>query len=116
MALGWSFDPGMADLDAKLKPKLIAAIQDGLDLIERDAVQTAPYRTGDLASSSKTKVDPSTLEGSVWFGDPKAVAAHENMHVHYRNGRRAKFLELSAQENADAMTLFIAAAFVDVFG
>jgi hypothetical protein len=111
----WTFTPSAAPW-ASVRAKLVQAVEETCAVIEADAVATAPYRTGRLAKSSETAVHTSTLQGAVGFTDSKAVAAHENMHAHLRHGRRAKFLELSLQENSGVLAEKAAAALRSVFG
>lgn len=85
-------------------PDFAAAVEDGLrraaELVLAAAKEGAPVLTGKLRDSGASAVEG--LTAAVGFTDSKAVAAHENMHDRLRNGKRAKFLELAAQENADA--------------
>jgi hypothetical protein len=110
----WAFTPG-ANLAALVRAPLAEAIKVTADEIERDAVQTAPYRSGALAQSSYTKAHDGGLTAEIGFTDSKATAAHENMHDHLRNGRRPKFLELSVQESADVLNHRAQAALRSVF-
>jgi hypothetical protein len=69
---------------------MLEAANDVMD----DSDRRVPVLTGRLKRSRTVVI----RDGKAVFGykDPKARAAHENMRVHYRNGKTAKFLELAA--------------------
>lgn len=67
---------------------LLKAGEEILEASQREV----PYDTGELSRSGFVEeVDKDTV--AVGYRDSKAVAAHENMTDHYKNGRSAKFLE-----------------------
>lgn len=85
-----------------------AGLQAGAEVILQAAVDGAPFDTGALAASGSVQVDGA--KAAIGFSDPKAVAAHENLHDHLRNGKRAKFLELAVAENRDEALRLVAEA------
>lgn len=84
-----------------------AGLQDAADAILEVAKEGAPVLTGALRDSGNNAVEGN--EAAIGFTDPKAVAAHENLHDRLRNGKRPKFLELALQENAERAITIVAA-------
>lgn len=82
-------------------------MKDGAELILAGAQDKAPVLSGDLRDSGTTAVEGTTA--AVGFTDSKAIAAHENLTAHLRNGKQPKFLELALHENSEAALELIAA-------
>jgi hypothetical protein len=89
-----------------LTPAIQAGLQDAADAVLVAAKEGAPVLTGALRDSGNNAVEGTTA--AVGFTDSKAIAAHEDLTSHVRNGKRAKFLELALQENADRAATLIA--------
>lgn len=89
---GGSFD--LSHLMDHVKTVAEQAMLEAANEVMDDSDERVPVKTGKLKRSRKVVV----RNGQAVFGysDPKARAAHENMRVHYRNGKTAKFLELAA--------------------
>lgn len=91
MAKQWKLE-----MNATVVPSLLRTTRRSLmrsaDRILAASQKEVPVATGDLRDSGFVEALP---DGRVAVGytDAKAAAAHENMHVEYADGRKAKFLE-----------------------
>ncbi len=72
------------------------------------ANRTVPLEEGTLLRSGVAQVDDSELKGAVSYDTVYAVYQHERLQNRHAPGRRAKWLELAAQEENDVMVALIA--------
>lgn len=72
------------------------------------ANRTVPIEEGTLERSGETDVDESSLTGSVYYDSVYAAYQHENLDFRHAPGRRAKWLELAVDEEAETITALIA--------
>lgn len=72
------------------------------------ANRTVPIEEGTLERSGATDVDESNLTGSVYYDSVYAVYQHEGLDFRHAPGRRAKWLELTVDEESDTVTALIA--------
>jgi hypothetical protein len=70
--------------------------------------RTVPLEEGTLLRSGVAQVDEADLRGAVSYDTVYAVYQHERLENRHAPGRRAKWLELSAQEENDVMLALIA--------
>ena len=66
------------------------------------ANRTVPHEDGDLQASGGTDVDQQNLKASVYYDTPYARRQHEELTWQHDPGRRAKWLELTMQEEKQA--------------
>lgn len=107
--LTWYVDP--VDL---AKTVVADALRDTADWLLQEANRTVPHQEGTLQDSGGT--DYAELFGvqvaSVYYGGAAsayAVRLHEHPEYHFHYGRRGKWLELTAQEQASKIDSFMAA-------
>ena len=74
-------------------------LDDITEFLLETANQTAPLREGTLRASGFADVDKETLTGVVAYDTPYAAEVHEGPERNWTTeGTRAKWLELTAQE------------------
>lgn len=107
--LKWYVDP--VDL---AKNVVADALLDTADWLLEEANRTVPWQEGTLQDSGGT--DYAELFGvqvaSIYYGGEAsayAVRLHEHPEYHFHYNRRGKWLELTAQEQADRVDSFMAA-------
>ena len=88
------------------------ALRDAAEDLLTEANKTVPLRDGDLMRSGLVDVDEQALEASVSYGHgpaaPYAVVQHERTDFRHSEGRRAKWLELTLDENRARYQQYIA--------
>lgn len=72
------------------------------------ANRTVPLEEGTLERSGATDVDETELKGSVYYDSVYAVYQHEHLDFRHAPGRRAKWLELTVDEESDTVAALIA--------
>ena len=72
------------------------------------ANRTVPIEEGTLERSGATDVDESALVGSVYYDSVYGAYQHEHLDFRHAPGRRAKWLELTLDEEAETVTALIA--------
>lgn len=79
-----------------------AAVSDATEYLLETANRTAPIEEGTLIGSGTATVeqDPTTTRGVVAYDTPYAVRQHEDTRLRHDAGRRAKWLERTADEEA----------------
>lgn len=93
----------------KIHAAAIEGLQQAADELLKEANRTAPKDTGLMEAGSGTDVSPSTLEASVYYKSPYAPKQHEDTTLRHAPGRRARWLELAAQENAERLNAHVGA-------
>ena len=73
-----------------------------------EANRTVPLDQGPLQRSGGTYVDDAALEAVVYYNTPYAVRQHEELHYRHPKQGRAKWLELTVQEQRDRIQQIIA--------
>ena len=73
-----------------------------------EANRTVPLDQGPLRRSGDTDVDPAALESVVYYNTPYAVRQHEEIHWRHPKQGRAKWLELTMQEQHGKIQQIIA--------
>lgn len=81
------------------------AVQEAAEMILDESNKIAPIDEGDLIRSGSVSVDGTSA--NIFYDTPYAVRQHEDMTLQHKNGRRAKFLESAAKENADVAAKYI---------
>jgi hypothetical protein len=99
----------------KVQRKIVASILDTLestaDELLRKANETIPFETGALAQSGQVDIEPAALKAVVSYNTPYAIRQHEDVSLRHPNplsansspNGRARWLELTAQEQADRL-------------
>ncbi len=84
------------------------ALDDCLDFLLGEANKTVPHEEGTLEKSGDKSRDG--LTGCVFYDTPYARRQHEELGYHHNEGRRAKWLELTFQEQSGTVKERLAAA------
>lgn len=83
------------------------ALRDGAEHLLTEANRTVPLETGDLMRSGAPDVDEQALEATVSYDVPYAVRQHEETTYRHDPGRRAKWLELTLDEQRRRIQSYI---------
>ena len=105
MTLRWYGDEVKRDMAAIAADALF----DAAEFVLEEANRTVPIDEGTLQRSGATDVDRQALVAVVSYDTPYAARQHEEMTYRHAAGRRAKWLELTLQEQSAAIDRFIAA-------
>lgn len=76
-----------------------------------EATKTVPIEEGVMSGDGNTSVDAQGLRATVYYegeSNPYVVKQHEDLTLRHDPGRRAKWLELTAQEEESAVRNIIA--------
>lgn len=84
-----------------------AALFKGAELLLTEANKTVPIEEGTLARSGETSLDAGRLEAAVSYDTPYARVQHEDTALSHDPGRRAKWLQLTLQEQSKRLLDFI---------
>lgn len=86
----------------KVKADVRASAEEGLfrasELVLEKANETVPIEEGLLKASGDTDIDGQGLVASIFYNTPYAAAQHEEVTYQHKEGRRAKWLQLTMQE------------------
>lgn len=85
------------------------AVSDSTEFLLQSANRTVPIEEDTLERSGVATVDGQG-KGAVSYDAPYAVRQHEDTRLHHDSGRRAKWLERTANEERNSITQFIAKA------
>lgn len=75
-----------------------------------EANRTVPWDKGPLERSGDVDVDRANLQASVYYDTPYARRQHEELYWNHPKKGRAKWLELTAQEQARTINEIVARA------
>ncbi len=81
------------------------------DHLLTEGTKTIPFDEGTMARDGQTSLDGSALVATVFYdgpSNPYVVKQHEELTYRHSEGRRAKWLELTGQEQAGAINQIIA--------
>jgi hypothetical protein len=81
----------------------VAGLSDAAEVLLEEANRSVPIEESTLARSGTTSVDPAALKAAVAYDTVYAARQHEDLTLRHDPGRRAKWLELSMQENASRL-------------
>lgn len=97
-------------VEAKIRAAAVQGVHDAAEGLRTDATNTIPHDSGTMQRSATVHDDPSNIESAVAYDTPYAVRQHEDTRLRHAPGRRAKWLQLTLQENGDRYQAFIADA------
>lgn len=92
-----------AQAKAEMHAAAAGALEDAANELLQVANQTVPKEEGILEGSGEVSVDAAALRAQVSYGgeaEAYAVKQHEDTTLTHDGGRRAKWLEMAAKENA----------------
>ena len=97
------------EVEFAVRERAVEALHEVGDFLLAKAKETVPKATGDLEASGHADVDASSLEVRVAYSEPYAVIQHEDTDYHHEGAGRAKWLQLSFDENKDQAFELLAA-------
>lgn len=106
--LRWSFQDFTGAVLGRERAAAQRALSDGAEFLLQEANRTVPIEEGHLAGSGAATV--AYPEAAVSYDTPYAVIQHEAMEFRHDEGRRAKWLQLTMQEQAQAIMAHMGAA------
>lgn len=97
----------MSGLDTSgVTAEVMRALTDAGEFLLAEANKTIPFDEGTMARSGQ--VTQGDGEVVVSYDTSYAVAQHEDVRLNHPNGRRAKWLQLTLNEQADAIRKYVA--------
>lgn len=96
-------DPGKAVSEASGRALAIAA-----EYLLEQANRSVPVEEHTLQRTGRTSVNDEGTQAAVTYDTPYAVPVHENLTARHDEGRRAKWLELTLQEQKEQVRQIIA--------
>lgn len=103
-------DDQRPQVQALMREGAAQGLGDAAEFLREEADRTVPIEEDILAGSGGVDVDPAALEASAYYDTPYAVRQHEDTRLRHDQGRRAKWLEATASEQAPAIGERIAAS------
>jgi len=104
LSVDWKGDLAKQGVQAGAAQGLTLAAQHVLT----EANKTVPLDQGPLQRSGGTSTDSANLQAAVYYSTPYARRQHEEVGWRHKPGRRAKWLELTVQEEADRVRQLVA--------
>ena len=98
-----------AQARAELHRAAARGLELGMEHVLTEANKTVPLDEATLERSGVASTDDVALRGAVSYDTPYAVRQHEELTYRHAPGRRAKWLELTALEQAPVVLALIAA-------
>lgn len=96
------------DVARAIKKAAGDGLYEGAEMLLEEANRTVPHQDGTLMLSGTPSVDREALEAAVSYDTPYSVVQHERLDFRHSDGRRAKWLELSLEENRSQIQEHIA--------
>ena len=113
---GYKMTWNSAAIEAAVARAALNGLETAADVLLEEANRTIPFEFGDLAGSGDTSVDASALKSNVYYTAPYAPRQHEDTTLRHAQGRRARWLELAAQENKDTLAGYVMNAIRQAMG
>jgi hypothetical protein len=88
---------------AKVRQAVVEALRDATEHVLEEANRTIPLEEGTMQRSGLATVNEGKLVGTVSYDTTYAIKQHEDLTLRHDPGRRAKWLELTLDERADAV-------------
>ncbi len=96
---------------ADVEQAAVRGLGDGSEHLLTESNKTVPIQEGALMRGGMTDVDETALEASVSYGNnesaPYAVTQHEDTTLRHDEGRRAKWLEKTLNEQRTRIQQYI---------
>lgn len=113
---GFQLDWNGPEITAAITRGVLNALEDTGEELLRRANETVPFDDGILAASGEVEVKPATLTVTVSYSTPYAVKQHEDLTLRHPNPLspsssprgRARWLELTAKEDAAELSAYLA--------
>jgi len=85
---------------AAVRAAAAQGLSDAAEFLLEESNRTAPIEEATLIRSGDTSLDAARLKAAVAYDTPYAARQHEELEWRHDDGRRAKWLELTFQEQA----------------
>jgi len=85
---------------AAVRAAAAQGLSDAAEFLLEESNRTAPIEEATLIRSGTTSLDAARLRATVAYDVPYAPRQHEDLTLRHDPGRRAKWLELTFQEQA----------------
>ena len=95
---------------------IMEAVESARDELLRKANETIPIDTGMMLQSGQVDVDRDRLHAEISYSTPYVIRQHEDTTLRHTNGRRARWLELTAIEEAPRLGQWVARQVKVAFG
>jgi hypothetical protein len=95
------------EISAAERKAAARAIKSAAEFLLEQSNRTVPHDEGVLQNSGAVDMDEQAVEASVYYDTPYAVVQHEDLTIRHDAGRRAKWLEATCNEEADAVRRWI---------
>jgi hypothetical protein len=92
----------------KIELQAYKALQVGAEYLLTESLKTTPKEDGILRASGKTSGNENLMTTMVSFDTPYAVRLHEHPEYNFQGTGRGKWLELTMNEERDAIAKLIA--------
>lgn len=86
--------------ESRMRTEAVGALNRAGRYLLDKANETVPRLTGSLAESGRYEVDFEKLTVQVIYDEPYALVQHEDTEFHHEGAGRAKWLQLTMQEQA----------------
>jgi hypothetical protein len=96
------------DVDHRVRDQAFQALLTAGEFLLEQANRTVPIEESILEGSGAVDGDRERLEVAVYYDTPYAIYQHEETDLQHDPGRRAKWLELTLQEQSDRIERIVA--------
>jgi len=110
--LDWSGDHAAAEVERAGR----SGLESALEFVLEEANRTIPHREGTMQRSGQVSMDKRKPVGTVSYDTPYAPRQHEDLHARHASGRRAKWLQLTLEENMSAIADYLKKGLSGAFG
>lgn len=97
-----------SEIKANTQAAAVRALTRGAEHILTESNDRIPLEYGDLMRSGDVDVDESELVASISYDTAYAVVQHEDVDLVHPNGREAKFLERTLNDEGPAVRDYMA--------
>lgn len=94
-------------VQASVRAAGVKGLRDGSEHLLAESNKTIPIETAEMMRSGVSDVDEQALEATVSYDTPYTVVQHERTDLRHDPGRRAKWLELTLDEQRARIQRYI---------
>lgn len=91
---------GLGNAESRALEAVFSGVKDVSEELGRLSLAQVPHDIGTLSQSLEIVYDRAKLESTVSYNTPYAARLHEHPEYRFQKGRKGKFLEDPANENA----------------
>lgn len=97
------FESRIPEALVKMRAGAVVGLGMAAEMLLEISNRTVPIEEATLLRSGTTQVDAMNLEAAVGYDTPYAARQHEELSYRHDPGRRAKWLELTLQEQSETL-------------